>query len=47
MNGDGLVTVEGKGKIIVRFPTGQIAKIWVDSLKQTIHVTQTWEMENE
>lgn len=47
MSGDGLVTVEGKGEITVKFPTGQIAKIYVDSLRETIHVTQTWEMENE
>lgn len=46
-NSDGLVEVEGKGEIIIKFPTGEIAKIFVDTYKETIHLTQSWEMKNE
>lgn len=47
VNGDGLVTVEDKGEIIVKFPSGQIAKIEVDSVRETIHIKQSWEKEDE
>ena len=38
VNGDGLVTVEGEGEVIVKFPSGQTVKLKVDSFYESVHV---------
>ena len=40
VNGDGLVTVEGGGEVIVKFPSGQTVKLKVDSVYESVHVEE-------